>query len=154
MNGKEVDRVDELMVEYNVLEPVRNDKQMILSELLFKKDSLESTLEATNDLTSNQTHMYAVLMGINTAVPGRSLKLTKIDYKGGNEILIDGMSSDDTSILEFIDNLAVIDVIEKAALKTMSVKKVSNQDVKSFIIKVVMVQQETIDSREEVSDGD
>ena len=64
------------------------------------------------------------------------------------------MSSDDTSILEFIDNLAVIDVIEKAALKTMSVKKVSNQDVKSFIIKVVMVQQETIDSREEVSDGD
>jgi len=154
MNGKEVDRVDELMVEYNVLEPVRNDKQMILSELLFKKDSLESTLEATNDLTSNQTHMYAVLMGINTAVPGRSLKLTKIDYKGGNEILIDGMSSDDTSILEFIDNLAVIDVIEKAALKTMSVKKVSNQDVKSFIIKVIMVQQETIDSREEVSDGD
>jgi len=26
--------------------------------------------------------------------------------------------------------------------------------VKSFIIKVIMVQQETIDSREEVSDGD
>jgi len=93
------------------------------------------------------------LMGINTAVPGRSLKLTKIDYKGGNEIFIDGMSSDDTSILEFIENLAVIDVIQKASLKTMSVKKVSDIDVKSFIIRVVMIQQETIDSREEVPDG-
>jgi hypothetical protein len=36
----------------------------------------------------------------------------------------------------------------------MSVKKVSDQDVKSFIIKVLMVQQETIDSRVEVPDGD
>jgi hypothetical protein len=63
------------------------------------------------------------------------------------------MSSDDTSILEFIENLAVIDVIQKASLKTMSVKKVSDIDVKSFIIRVVMIQQETIDSREEVPDG-
>ena len=54
----------------------------------------------------------------------------------------------DGSILSFIDNLAVIDVIDKASLSTMSVKTVSNQEVKSFVIKIILIEQETIDSRE------
>ena len=43
---------------------------------------------------------------------------------------------------------AVIDVIDKASLSTMSVKTVSNQEVKSFVIKIILIEQETIDSRE------
>jgi len=46
----------------------------------------------------------------------------------------------------------VVDVIEKASLSTMSVKTVSNQSVKSFVIKVILIEQQTIDSREK-ADG-
>ena len=92
--------------------------------------------------------MYSVLVGINSAIPGNSLKLTKIDYSGASDIVISGISSNDGSILGFIDNLAVIDVIDKASLSTMSVKTVSNQEVKSFVIKIILIEQETIDSRE------
>jgi len=151
-SGSEVDRVDLLMVEYNELEPIRIQKQNILSDLSVKKESLETTLDATSNLTSNQGFMYAVLVGINSAIPGSSLKLTRIDYTGGSEIQINGISSNDGNILAFIDNLAVIDVIEKASLSTMSVKTVSSQSVKSFVIKVVLIEQETIDSRE-AADG-
>jgi hypothetical protein len=92
--------------------------------------------------------MYSVLVGINSAIPGNTLKLTKIEYSGGNDVVINGISSNDGSILSFIDNLAVIDVIDKASLSTMSVKTVSNQEVKSFVIKIILIEQETIDSRE------
>ena len=147
LSGKEVDRVDELMVEYNELEPIRNEKQILYTDLTNKKDSLEATLKATNDLTSNQSFMYEVLVGINASVPPQ-LKLTKIEYKGGNEIKIEGMSADDGNILTFIENLSEIEVIDKASLATMSVKKVSDQSVKTFVIKLILIQQQTIDARE------
>ena len=147
LSGKEVDRVDELMVEYNELEPIRNDKQFIYSDLTNRKDALEATLKATNDLTSNQSFMYTVLVGINSAVPNQ-LKLTKIDYQGGNEIQIEGMSANDGNILTFIEKLSEIEVIDKASLATMSVKTVSNQSVKTFVVKLTLIQQQTIDARE------
>ena len=136
------------MVEYNMLEPVRDEKQTILSDLIAKKDSLETSLEATNDLTSNQGFMYSVLLGINSAIPGQSLKLVKVDYKGDSEIQIEGMSTNDGNILTFIENLTVIDVIDKASLGTMSVKTISNQTVKTFVVKVILAPQQSIDSRE------
>ena len=139
------------MVEYNELEPIRNDKQFIYSDLTNRKDALEATLKATNDLTSNQSFMYTVLVGINSAVPNQ-LKLTKIDYQGGNEIQIEGMSANDGNILTFIEKLSEIEVIDKASLATMSVKTVSNQSVKTFIVKLTLIQQQTIDARE-VADG-
>jgi len=147
-SGSEVDRVDSLMIEYNELAPIRDEKQFIFNDLNSKKQALETTLDATNNLTSNQRFMYSVLLGINSAIPGNSLKLTKINYSGGNEIQLEGISSNDGGILTFIDNLAIIDVINKASLATMSVKTVSNQKVKAFIIKIILIEQETIDSRE------
>jgi type IV pilus assembly protein PilN len=120
---------------------------MTLAGLLAKKDSLEMTLEATNELTSNQGFMYSVLLGINSSIPSSYLKLTKIDYLGGNEIIINGMSANDSNILSFIENLSEVDVIEKASLATMSAEKVSNQSIKKFVVKVVLIEQETIDGR-------
>jgi len=146
-SGTELDRVDRLMVEFNELEPIRNDKAEILSDLISKKESLETTLDATSNLTSNQSFMYSVLVGINAAIPGRSLKLTSIEYTGSNQVNIKGISANDSNILGFIDNLSVIDVVSKASLSTMSVETVSSQDVKAFVVKVILIEQETIDSR-------
>jgi len=91
--------------------------------------------------------MYSVLIGINAAVPGRSLKLTSIEYTGNNQVNIKGISANDSNILGFIDNLSIIDVVDKASLSTMSVETVSSQDVKAFVVKVILIEQETIDSR-------
>jgi type IV pilus assembly protein PilN len=152
LNGKEVDRVDALMVEFNQLEPLRNELQMTLSDLLDKKDSLEMTLEATNELTSNQGFMYSVLLGINAAIPSSYIKLTEIDYFGGNKITINGMSANDNNILSFIENLTIVDVIDKASLSTMSAETISNQAIKKFVVEVILIEQQTIDGRED-SDG-
>ena len=152
LNGKEVDRVDALMVEFNQLEPLRNELQMTLSDLLDKKDSLERTLEATNELTSNQGFMYSVLVGINAAIPSSYIKLTEIDYLGGNKITINGMSANDNNILSFIENLTIVDVIDKASLSTMSAETISNQAIKKFVVEVILIEQQTIDGRED-SDG-
>ena len=152
LNGKEVDRVDALMVEFNQLEPLRNELQMTLSDLLDKKDSLEMTLEATNELTSNQGFMYSVLVGINAAIPSSYIKLTEIDYLGGNKITINGMSTNDNNILLFIENLTIVDVIDKASLSTMSAETISNQAIKKFVVEVILIEQQTIDGRED-SDG-
>jgi len=152
LNGKEVDRVDALMVEFNQLEPLRNELQMTLSDLLDKKDSLEITLEATNELTSNQGFMYSVLVGINAAIPSSYIKLTEIDYFGGNKITINGMSANDNNILSFIENLTIVDVIDKASLSTMSAETISNQAIKKFVVEVILIEQQTIDGRED-SDG-
>jgi|TARA_B110000240_G_C13484091_1_gene446611 type IV pilus assembly protein PilN len=152
LNGKEVDRVDALMVEFNQLEPLRNELQMTLSDLLDKKDSLEMTLEATNELTSNQGFMYSVLVGINAAIPSSYIKLTEIDYFGGNKITINGMSANDNNILSFIENLTIVDVIDKASLSTMSAETISNQAIKKFVVEVILIEQQTIDGRED-SDG-
>ena len=36
-SGNEVDRVDKLMVEYNELEPIRNEKQILLTANINKR---------------------------------------------------------------------------------------------------------------------
>ena len=145
---KEVDRVDKLMVEYNLLEGIKNERQMTLTDLNIKKNSLEGTLKATNNMTSNQSFMYSVLLGINTAVPNQYLKLTKIDYEGGNELIVYGLSTNDGNILKFIENLTKVAVIDKASLVTMTVETISEQTLKSFTIKCTLAPQQTIDNRE------
>ena len=57
------------------------------------------------------------------------------------------MSANDSNILSFIENLSEVEVIEKASLATMSAEKVSNQSIKKFVVKVVLIEQETIDGR-------
>lgn len=148
ISEKEVERVDKLLVEYNLLEGIKNERQMTLTDLNIKKNSLEGTLQATNNMTSNQGFMYSVLLGINTAVPNQYLKLTKIEYEGGDELTVYGMSTNDGNILKFIDNLTKVEVIDKASLVTMSVETISEQTLKSFTIKCTLASQKTIDSRE------
>jgi type IV pilus assembly protein PilN len=152
ISEKEVERVDKLLVEYNLLEGIKNERQMTLTDLNIKKNSLEGTLKATNNMTSNQGFMYSVLLGINTAVPNQYLKLTKIEYEGGDELIVFGLSTNDGNILKFIDNLTKVEVIDKASLVTMTVETISEQSLKSFTIKCTLASQETIDSRGE-TDG-
>jgi len=145
---EEVDRVDKLMVEYNLLEGIKNEREMTLTDLNIKKNSLEGTLKATNNMTSNQSFMYSVLLGIMTAKPNAELVLTKIDYEGADTLMVYGLSTNDPNILKLIENLKMVEVIDKASLVTMTVETISEQTLKSFTIKCTLAPQQTIDNRE------
>jgi len=122
-----------------------------LTDLNIKKNSLEGTLKATNNMTSNQSFMYSVLLGIKTAIPNNNLVLTKIDYEGVDKLIVYGLSTNDPNILKLIENLKMVEVIDKASLVTMTVETISEQTLKSFTVKCTLASQKTIDSRGETN---
>jgi len=146
-NSSKLERIDNLMIEYNNLEILKNDKQIILGGIREEQDSFKGKLEASKNLTSNQGFMYSVLLGINTSVP-QGVSLNNIDYAGGNVITLSGLSVSDQNILQFIANLQNIKVIDKASLLTMSIVKKEKRTFKSFSIRCVLAPQEKALSKE------
>lgn len=146
-NNSKLERVDNLMIEYNNLEMLKNDKQLILDNIKVKQQSLSGMLKVSKTLTSNQEFMYSVLLGINTSVP-QSVSLNNISYSGGNIMTLTGLSVSDQNILQFISNLQNTKVIEKASLLTMSIIKKEKRSFKSFSIRCVLASQESVLTKE------
>lgn len=142
-DSSKLERVDNLMIEYNNLEMLKNDKQLILDNVKSKQKSLNGMLEVSKTLTSNQEFMYSVLLGINTSVP-QSVSLNNISYSGGNTMTLTGLSVSDQNILQFISSLQNTKVVEKASLLTMSVIKKEKRNFKSFSIRCVLAPQESV----------
>ena len=101
-NSEDIKEVDQLMIEYNNLEFEKNEKEIFLSELVNKKNELAGTLNATDNITSNQGFLYSVLLGVNSSVP-QGLAFTSMDYNGDNLLEINGLSVNDNNILTFIE---------------------------------------------------
>ena len=146
-DSSKMQQVDNLMIEYNNLEMLKNDKQVILGAIKDEQHSLKGKLEASKNLTSNQGFMYSVLLGINTSVP-QGVSLNNINYTGGDVITLSGLSVSDQNILQFIANLQNIKVIDKASLLTMSIIKKEKRTFKSFSIRCVLAPQEKALSKE------
>ena len=142
-DSSKLERVDNLMIEYNNLEMLKNDKRLILDDIKIKQKSLSGMLEVSKTLTSNQEFMYSVLLAINTSVP-QSVSLNRISYSGGNIMTLTGLSVSDQNILQFIANLQNTKTIDKASLLTMSVIKKEKRSLKSFSIRCVLAPQESV----------
>ncbi len=143
----ESEELDQQLVEYSNLEVQRNEKKMLLSDLMTKKQSLSGMLEASKNINSNQAFMYSVLLGVNSAVP-QGVSFNSIDYPGGDTLTIVGLSISDQNILQFIENLSQSKAIDKASLLTMSVQTVDKRTFKSFSIKCTLADQLSVDSKE------
>ncbi len=143
----ESEELDQQLVEYSNLEVQRNEKKMLLSDLMTKKQSLSGMLEASKNINSNQAFMYSVLLGVNSAVP-QGVSFNSIDYPGGDTLTIAGLSISDQNILQFIENLSQSKAIDKASLLTMSVQTVDKRTFKSFSIKCTLADQLSVDSKE------
>jgi type IV pilus assembly protein PilN len=143
----EGEELDQQLVEYNNLEMQRNEKQMLLSDLIEKQQSLGGMLEASKNINSNQGFMYSVLLGINSSVP-QGVSLNSIEYTGGDALTIVGLSISDQNILQFIENLSQSKAIDKSSLLTMSVKTVNKRTFKSFSIKCTLANQALVDNKE------
>jgi type IV pilus assembly protein PilN len=101
----EGEELNQKLVEYNNLEIQKNEKQMLLSDLIEKQQSLGGMLEASKNINSNQGFMYSVLLGINSSVP-QGVSLNSVEYTGGDVLTITGLSISDQNILQFIENLS------------------------------------------------
>jgi len=146
-DNSKLERVDNLMIEYNNLETLKNNKLAILNDIKVKQKSLSGMLEVSKTLTSNQGFMYSVLLGVNSSVP-QGVSLNIINYPGGNAITLTGLSISDQNILQFITNLQNIKVIDKASLLTMSIIKKEKRTFKSFSIRCVLAPQESALTKE------
>jgi type IV pilus assembly protein PilN len=150
INLEDTKEVDKLMIEYNNLEFEKNEKEILLSELVSKKNELAGTLNATDNITSNQGFLYTVLLGINSSVP-QGLSFSSIDYNGGDLLEINGSSFTDDKILTFIENLTKVKVIDRASLRTMSVQTINKKDIKYFTIDCVLAPQQALIDQEKNS---
>ena len=150
INLEDTKEVDKLMIEYNNLEFEKNEKEILLSELVSKKNELAGTLNATDNITSNQGFLYSVLLGINSSVP-QGLSFSSIDYNGGDLLEINGSSFTDDKILTFIENLTKVKVIDRASLRTMSVQTINKKDIKYFTIDCVLAPQQALIDQEKNS---
>jgi type IV pilus assembly protein PilN len=150
INLEDNKEVDKLMIEYNNLEFEKNEKEILLTELVSKKNELAGTLNATDNITSNQGFLYSVLLGINSSVP-QGLSFRSIDYNGGDLLEINGTSYTDDKILTFIENLTKVKVIDRASLKTMSVQTINKKDIKYFTIDCVLAPQQALIDQEKSS---
>ena len=150
INLEDTKEVDKLMNEYSNLEFEKNEKEIVLSELVSKKNELAGTLNATDNITSNQGFLYSVLLGINSSRP-QGLSFSSIDYNGGDLLEINGTSYTDEKILTFIENLTKVKVIDRASLRTMSVQTINKKDIKYFTIDCVLAPQQALIDQEKNS---
>jgi len=151
-DSSKIEKVDSLMVEYNNLEMLKSDKQMILDGLVVERKSLSGMLEATKNINSNQGFMYSVIIALNSSVP-QGVALSRIEYTGDNTLTISGLSINDQNILQFIANLQNSKPIDRSSLVNMSVTKKSERIYKNFKIKCVLATQDEASSNQESDNG-
>ena len=146
-DGASIEEGNKQLIEYQNLNKQKQDKLTTLNKLKNNRAELSGILEASKSITSNQSFMYSVLLGVNTSVP-QGVSLNRINYAGGNTLTISGSSISDQNILQFIENLAESSVIDKASLLTMSVKTQNKRNYKSFSIRCTLAKQQTLDEKE------
>lgn len=138
-NQEDVAEVDQRIQEYHDLNMQRNEKKMELSELQKQQREIESTLETTKGIRSNQSFMYSVLSSINQSIP-HGIALSSINYEGGKLLTLKGSSVNDQNILTLINRLNNTDHVHRASLMTMTAKteEGKKQAIKIFSVRCTL----------------
>ena len=110
-------------------------KSSEVAKLSKELGKLKKQMELSQSIKSNKKISFRVLAQIASAVPKR-VRFTKLDYNGGNQILIEGMAASDQDILKLISNLNNKKLISQASLASMTLPSSSNANnaMKGFLI--------------------
>jgi type IV pilus assembly protein PilN len=110
-------------------------KSSEVAKLSKELGKLQKQMELSQSIKSNKKISFRVLAQIASAVPKR-VRFTKLDYNGGNQILIEGMAASDQDILKLISNLNNKKLIAQASLASMTLPNSSNANnaMKGFLI--------------------
>ena len=101
-----------------------------VKDLKEKKQKLDKTLKASEQIRSNQLYLYNVLNDINRSLPS-GIWFESLSYKE-NTIELSGKASGDPAILEFIRKLSASKHIERAVLNKASLIGDKAPGLKSF----------------------
>ena len=128
LNGKIAD-YDQVVQNHEI-------KSVEASKAAKELGQLKTALELSKSIKSNKKISFRVLAQIASAVPKR-VKFLKLDYNGSNQIIIEGLASNDQDILKLISNLNNKKLISQASLASMLLPNSNNNagnNMKGFII--------------------
>ena len=128
LNGKIAD-YDQVVQNHEI-------KSLEASKAAKELGQLKKALELSKSIKSNKKISFRVLAQIASAVPKR-VKFLKLDYNGSNQIIIEGLASNDQDILKLISNLNNKKLISQASLASMLLPNSNNSagnNMKGFII--------------------
>jgi len=128
LNGK--------IADYDQVVQNHEMKSLEASKAAKELGKLKKALQLSKSIKSNKKISFRVLAQIASAVPKR-VKFLKLDYNGSNQIIIEGLASNDQDILKLISNLNNKKLISQASLASMLLPNSNNNtsnNMKGFII--------------------
>ena len=128
LNGK--------IADYDQVVQNHEMKSLEASKAAKELGQLKKALQLSKSIKSNKKISFRVLAQIASAVPKR-VKFLKLDYNGTNQIIIEGLASNDQDILKLISNLNNKKLISQASLASMLLPNSNNNasnNMKGFII--------------------
>jgi len=128
LNGK--------IADYDQVVQNHEMKSLEASKAAKELGQLKKALQLSKSIKSNKKISFRVLAQIASAVPKR-VKFLKLDYNGTNQIIIEGLASNDQDILKLISNLNNKKLISQASLASMLLPNSNNSasnNMKGFII--------------------
>ena len=128
LNGK--------IADYDQVVQNHEMKSLEASKAAKELGKLKKALELSKSIKSNKKISFRILAQIASAVPKR-VKFLKLDYNGSNQIIIEGLASNDQDILKLISNLNNKKLISQASLASMLLPNSNNNannNMKGFIV--------------------
>jgi type IV pilus assembly protein PilN len=128
LNGK--------IADYDQVVQNHEMKSLEASKAATELGKLKKALELSKSIKSNKKISFRILAQIASAVPKR-VKFLKLDYNGSNQIIIEGLASNDQDILKLISNLNNKKLISQASLASMLLPNSNNSagnNMKGFIV--------------------
>ncbi len=132
----QINSLNSKIADYDQVVQNHEMKSLEASKAASELGKLKKALELSKSITSNKKISFRVLAQIASAVPKR-VKFLKLDYNGSNQIIIEGLASNDQDILKLISNLNNKKLISQASLASMLLPNSNNNasnNMKGFIV--------------------
>ena len=132
----QINSLNSKIADYDQVVQNHEMKSLEASKVAKELGKLKKALELSKSIKSNKKISFRILAQIASAVPKR-VKFLKLDYNGSNQIIIEGLASNDQDILKLISNLNNKKLISQASLASMLLPNSSNNannNMKGFIV--------------------
>ena len=132
----QINSLNSKIADYDQVVQNHEMKSLEASKAAKELGKLKKALELSKSIKSNKKISFRILAQIASAVPKR-VKFLKLDYNGSNQIIIEGLASNDQDILKLISNLNNKKLISQASLASMLLPNSNNSagnNMKGFIV--------------------
>ena len=132
----QINSLNSKIADYDQVVQNHEMKSLEASKAASELGKLKKALELSKSIKSNKKISFRILAQIASAVPKR-VKFLKLDYNGSNQIIIEGLASNDQDILKLISNLNNKKLISQASLASMLLPNSNNSagnNMKGFIV--------------------